>query len=100
MAKCKYGILYCITNPAFEGQVKVGITTGDLSKRLSNYNVGCPHRAYEIAYAVECDAVVHFEKHIHNELAKKGYKQNYEWFQVDTQTVVSLIKKELPDFVD
>lgn len=41
--------MYVITNRAWPRHVKIGCT-GDLQKRLSQFNTGSPHRDYKVAY--------------------------------------------------
>lgn len=41
------GIVYLITNPAFPGMCKIGMTK-DLPKRLSQYQTGDPYRRYKV----------------------------------------------------
>lgn len=47
--KPKCGIVYLVSNPAFPGYFKVGMTR-DLMKRLASYQTGDPHRAYIIEH--------------------------------------------------
>lgn len=47
--KPKCGIVYLISNPAFPGYYKVGMTK-DLEKRLAQYQTGDPHRAYAVEH--------------------------------------------------
>jgi hypothetical protein len=41
------GLLYCISNPAFEGYTKIGITN-NIKKRLAAYQTYDPYRAYKV----------------------------------------------------
>ena len=41
------GIVYLISNPAFPGMYKIGMTK-DLPKRLSQYQTGDPYRKYKV----------------------------------------------------
>lgn len=43
----KCGIVYLISNPAFPGFVKIGMTQ-DVNKRLAQYQTYDPHKAYRI----------------------------------------------------
>lgn len=47
----KSGFVYVLTNPAFEGYYKIGMTT-DLNKRLQTYQTYDPHRQYKIHHNV------------------------------------------------
>lgn len=49
--KPKCGILYLISNPAFEGMYKIGITQ-DLDKRLSTYQTYDPLRRYKVEHYI------------------------------------------------
>jgi len=45
----KCGIVYLVSNPAFPGYYKIGMTC-DLDARLAQYQTGDPHRAYKVEH--------------------------------------------------
>lgn len=45
--KVRCGFVYMVSNPAFPGIFKVGMTT-NLNKRLSTYQTGDPYRSYKV----------------------------------------------------
>ena len=47
----KFGFVYLISNPAFPGMYKVGMTQ-DLAKRLSQYQTYDPFRRYKIEHTI------------------------------------------------
>jgi len=47
----KCGMIYLISNPAFPGYYKIGMTK-DIDNRLSQYQTGDPHRAYKIEHYI------------------------------------------------
>ena len=49
VTKPKCGLLYLVSNPAFPGMYKIGITR-DLNKRLSQYQTGDPFRKYKVEH--------------------------------------------------
>ena len=49
VTKPKCGIIYLISNPAFPGLYKIGITR-DLDKRLASYQTADPHRRYKVEH--------------------------------------------------
>lgn len=52
MKESKKKFFYIISNPAWEGYYKIGITANP-SNRISNYNTGDPHRAYKFERLIE-----------------------------------------------
>lgn len=78
------GELYLITNPAFEGWVKVGMAV-DAQDRLRTYQTSSPFRDYEIqAFCKVKDRRV-AEAKLHRRLAKYTENQG-EWFKCSIET--------------
>lgn len=61
--KPKCGILYLISNPAFPGIYKIGITQ-NLEKRLAQYQTGDPYRLYKVEHYKFVDDMRVAEKEI------------------------------------
>ena len=85
ITKVKEGYVYIVTNPSWEGYVKIGSTL-DLAARLSTFNVGSPHGDYELKYYSYVPDRVLEEKRIHRELDK--YRASGEWFNVSEDTAI------------
>ena len=84
-------IVYVLSNPAFEGYVKVGRTT-DLEQRLRQLDttsVPLPFRC-EYAIAVEDDAKA--ERLVHQAFADVRVRKNREFFEIDAQRIISALK--------
>lgn len=83
----KSGFVYAVTNPAFDGWVKIGMTT-DPARRLNDYQTSDPLRRYEMpAYRFFEDRRA-AELEIHEEMALFGRQEN-EWFEVPLGLVTS-----------
>ena len=88
-SKVKEGYVYVVTNPAWEGYVKIGSTL-DLSGRLASFNVGSPHGDYELKYYSYVSDRVLEEKTIHKELNE--YRASGEWFKLSLDSTIQHIK--------
>ena len=75
----KKGELYLITNPAFEGWVKVGMAV-DAQDRLKNYQTSSPFRDFELQSFCKVDDRRAAEAELHRRL-QKIYEFNGEWFK-------------------
>lgn len=89
--KVKQGEIYIISNPAFNGWYKVGITIGDLKVRLKQYQVGSPFRDYKVEYSLSVNDVYNFEEIVHDELAMLCI-HNSEWFKLEINEIIKIIK--------
>ena len=80
--KGKAGYVYIISNKAFEGYYKIGITY-DIKKRLRSYQTSSPYRDYKIEYYIhhpDCRAA---EKQIHEMMKYFALNKRNEWFEID-----------------
>ncbi|MEK9596550.1 MAG: GIY-YIG nuclease family protein [Rhodospirillaceae bacterium] len=85
------GIVYVLTNAAFDGYVKIGKTT-NLEQRLrslDNTSVPLPFRC---VYAVEVDDEAEIERLLHQTFADNRTRTTREFFEVDAQRVISAVK--------
>ena len=85
------GIVYVLTNPAFEGYVKIGKTT-NLPQRLrslDNTSVPLPFRCI---FAVEVDDEHLVEGLLHKVFADHRTRSTREFFEVDVQRVVAAMR--------
>lgn len=73
------GELYIVTNPAFEGWVKVGMAV-DARDRLKNYQTSSPFRDYELESFCQVGDRRAAEAELHRRLSKI-YEQQGEWFK-------------------
>jgi|TARA_R100000479_G_scaffold176136_1_gene129246 hypothetical protein len=92
----KQGEVYIITNPAFEGWVKVGMAV-DATDRLKGYQTSSPFRDYELQYFCKVNDRRASESQSHQLLATK-FNQQGEWFQCsieEARQVIDQVKLEL-----
>jgi len=71
------GYVYVITNPAWDGYYKIGLTI-NLSKRLSTYQTASPLRDYSFLTTKSVDDMHIAERKVLEEL-KKFYDVKGEW---------------------
>ena len=90
--KKSVGVIYCITNPAWEGWVKIGISTYGIEDRLKSYNTGSPFRDYELRFTMESSHVLRLEKDVHKTLRRHGHDNNSEWFKVEIDEAIKIIR--------
>lgn len=74
------GQVYIITNPAWEGWVKVGMAV-DAMDRAGNYQTSSPFRDYQLLYTYDVDDRRAAEAAAHARLAKECDNIN-EWFRL------------------
>jgi hypothetical protein len=77
------GQVYIITNPAWEGWVKVGMAV-DAEDRLGGYQTSSPYRDYTLVYTVDTPDRRATEAETHNRLADI-FEQRNEWFKCDVE---------------
>jgi len=85
------GIVYVLSNPAFDNYVKVGRTI-DLEQRLKqldNTSVPLPFRC---VYAVQVEDEIAVEKLVHQAFADVRVRSTREFFEIDAQRVISALK--------
>lgn len=84
-------IVYVLTNPAFDGLVKIG-TTVDLDQRLrslDNTSVPWPFRC---EYAARVKDAYALEKLLHHAFGDRRVRDNREFFEVEASRVVAALK--------
>jgi hypothetical protein len=85
------GIVYVLSNPAFDNYVKVGRTI-DLEQRLKqldNTSVPLPFRC---VFAVQVDDEVAVERLVHQAFADVRVRTTREFFEIDAQRVIAALK--------
>ena len=83
------GQVYIITNPAWEGWVKVGMAV-DAEDRANGYQTSSPYRDYELAYVVDTEDRRATEAETHARLGEL-FKQRNEWFKCDVEMAKRII---------
>ena len=85
------GIVYVLSNPAFDNYVKVGRTI-ELEQRmkvLDNTSVPLPFRC---VFAIEVDDDVAVERLVHQAIADVRVRTTREFFEIDAQRVIAALK--------
>lgn len=85
------GIVYVLTNAAYDRYVKIGETT-DIEKRLKaldNTSVPLPFRC---EYAIEVENHVAVEKRLHEVFDDRRVRTGREFFEVEPQRVIAAMK--------
>ncbi len=84
-------IVYVLSNPSFDGYVKIGRTTdlGQRLRELDNTSVPLPFRC---EFAVEVDDEVETERLVHQVFADVRVRSNREFFEIEAQRVISALK--------
>jgi hypothetical protein len=85
------GIVYVLSNPAFDNYVKVGRTI-DLEQRLKqldNTSVPLPFRC---VFAVQVDDENAVERLVHQAFADVRVRTTREFFEIDAQRVIAALK--------
>ena len=79
------GEIYIITNDAFKGWVKVGMSI-KAEDRLNSYQTGDPNRDYRLYSSYFTEDRHNSERNIH-EILEGRFKRQNEWFKADPQEV-------------
>jgi len=88
--KIKEGYIYAISNPAWDGWIKIGMAV-DADDRCASYQTSSPHRDYHIEAKQYTNDKKKLEDKAHKEAEKLGLRQG-EWFKIDKLQAISLIK--------
>jgi hypothetical protein len=86
--------VYVISNPAFEGWVKVG-RANDIKHRVSVMQSGVPHiHRYSVEMVVEFadDTPVHWE------LEERKIERSGEWFRCSKHEAIEAVKKVMAEY--
>jgi hypothetical protein len=89
--KSKAGYIYCITNPAWPGLVKVGKAVS-VDKRFSSYQTYSPFRDFVLEWSVHVDDVHAIEAAFH-----RHYKEvSGEWYEMTANEARYLFNQLVP----
>jgi hypothetical protein len=89
--------VYVVTNEAFDGWCKIGLTTKAPAKRLNQYQTGCPKRAYKMPYVQPIDDSKALEREIHLNLRDMGIDGSHEWFLIPEALAISMVSTAVHD---
>ena len=79
------GYVYIITNKAWLGWCKIGLTTTTPEERLGQYQTASPFRDFEVYASKKVENVFLAESTIHSQLENDGYSRNSEWFNIEPE---------------
>ena len=83
------GQVYIITNPAWEGWVKVGMAV-DAEDRLNSYQTSCPFRDYMLYYSYKAKDRRKAESEAHSKLDEK-FERRKEWFRCTPEEAIEVL---------
>ena len=89
--KEKSGDVYIITNPSFDGWLKIGMAV-DAEDRCNGYQTSSPHRDYRLLYSRRFNDRRKAETKVMRELKKIVKEHNGEWFKTDRETAQQIIE--------
>ena len=89
------GQVYIITNPAWEGWIKVGMAI-DTQDRANQYQTSSPYRDYVVEHTVATTDRRRLESLAHTLLGNAREQRN-EWFKCDVETAKWYIDSALGD---
>ena len=89
------GYVYAIKNPVWPRYVKVGRTIQHPDKRLKDYQVGDPFRAYYLLHSVWVPDQYGAEEYMHQLLAPRHISG--EWFTVTDDEVIRLMEAHIAE---
>jgi hypothetical protein len=92
------GQVYIVTNPAWEGWVKVGMAV-DAEDRLKNYQTSSPYRDYSLVYAIDTPDRRYTERMMHDILnGMMTLEKQNEWFKIEPEWVIKHLE-EIVEYV-
>lgn len=94
------GCVYCLSNPAMPGLLKIGYTTNSPHYRAEQLfkdgGTGVP-APYQVEFYYQCMSPFNVEQEIHRALAGKRYQYNREFFQLSVNEAYEVFKKYVPE---
>lgn len=87
----KYGKLYMVSNPNWNGLIKCGVTSQNIEKRMSNLNTGNPENCEVIYMTEELIYPYYYEKLLKEMLKESNY--NREFYKIEEEEVKKIYKK-------
>ena len=89
--KSTEGYVYIITNPSWEGWVKIGMAI-DANDRCNQYQTSSPMRDYKLEYTKQFNHRRIAEAQAHKLCARKATENNNEWFKINVNDAINLIE--------
>ena len=92
------GYVYILTNKQYSGNCKIGFTTSTPQQRLQKINGAGVVNDWELAYHYKCSRPYDFEQALHLKLTNSRIRNDREFFDIDLDDVVQLVKEMGPMF--
>ena len=86
------GQVYIVSNPAWEGWVKVGMAI-DSEDRIKSYQTSSPYRDYELKYIMKTEDRRKSEAEAHTALEQK-YERRNEWFLCSPSQAIEVLHEQ------
>jgi len=84
--------VYVLTNPAMPGMVKIGMTSDEVSLRLSQlYTTGVPF-PFELQFACRVYNAAEVEKALHKAFYPNRINPKREFFKIDADQAIAILK--------
>ena len=84
------GYVYAITNPAWEGWVKIGRAV-DANDRCKSYQTASPHRNYRLEHFLYFENRRKAEQQAHKDAERIAEECDSEWFKLSVDEAVKII---------
>lgn len=91
------GYLYIITNEAFKGFVKVGVTE-DIKTRLQTYQTSDPKRNYKVEFYIQHPKCYEAENRIKETMKRFALSIKNEWYEISLPIAISRLQEQVDDF--
>jgi hypothetical protein len=92
------GFVYILTNNAYPGICKIGMTTNSPEHRLHQINNAGVMDDWEIAFSIQTGRPYDFEKYIHSMLSEVRTRGDREFFDIPVSEAIELINESSHKF--
>ena len=86
------GIIYILTNDSMPGLIKIGITNRPIKERLRELDTTQVPTPFNLYYAIEIEDYKNRERLIHQAYTKDRVRPNREFFKIEPECAVALLK--------
>ena len=89
--RSKGGYVYAISNPAWEGWIKIGMAM-DASDRCNSYQTSSPLRDYKLEVAVPVEDRRKAETMAHKKANELAEDRQAEWFKLPLHSAINIVR--------
>jgi hypothetical protein len=88
------GYVYILSNPSLKGQLKIGMTTREVHKRVEELNssTSIPTK-FTVEYTIKCSKPYEKEQQIHTNLRAHRVNIHREFFEIDLKRAIEEVQK-------